>query len=473
MASCAVVAAFAIVPAQAEPRTERTERIERIERVGQVVRVEHYDPSTTPARGPSAAPVTVELFFAPSVNGAARLPVYRLLDQLQKRHPTRIRIVYRIISRGASPPGPQLPTLALEAHVQGRFFEFVDAIHAPPRKGTSALTRDQMIEVGRSVGLDPQRLESAIAEDRYRDVISGNERRFERLRGTNTPNVFFNDKAPRQSVSELTEADLERAYVDAYERAMDLLDRGVDPARLMDAFDAESLQPARRLPIPTIPTDDGEIDPRGHPLANPPLDLTGMPSQGKPGAAAAVTIAVLCRPNDTQCGDILRSAGNVQSRFDGEVRLVWAPWFDVGRDDAANLSLLGDAALCAELVGSNPDDLEASPGWRWITEAYAKVQRSAGRRMPADELIDWLAMRLGVDSAALSSCRARMANTTLDWIAEARRSGVTRSPTIVVGGRIYAGVQREKLIQQIVDDELAPGVLGEAAPAWRSATKPR
>ncbi|MGE0872568.1 MAG: DsbA family protein [Kofleriaceae bacterium] len=436
-----------------------------------MIRVEHYDPSTTPARGPSNAPVTVELFFAPSVNGAARLPVYRLLDRLQKRHPTRIRVVYRIISRGASPPGPQLPTLALEAYVQGKFFEFIDAIHAPPPRGTTALTREQMIEVGRGVGLDPQRLERAIAEDRYRAVISANERRLDRLRMTRAPNVFFNDKAPRESISDLTEADLERAYVDAYERAMDLIDRGVDPSQLMSAFDADSLRSPRRIAIPTLSNAEREEGVHGHPLANPPLDFTGMPSQGRPGAAAAVTIAVLCRPNDTQCGYTLRNAATVQRLYDGEVRLVWAPWFDVSREDTANLSLLGDAALCAEQVGSSSDDLEASPGWRWITEAYAQIQRSARGRMPADELIDWLAVRLGIDSAALSSCRARMASTTLEWIAQARRSGVRHSPTIVVGGRIYAGVQDEMLIQQIVDDELAPGVLGEAAPAWRSPTK--
>jgi len=427
---------------------------------GQVVRVEHYDPSTTPARGPTNALVTVELFFAPSVTGSTRLPAYRHLEALQQRHPTRVRIIYRIVQRGANPPGPQLPTLALEAYAQGKFFEFIAAVHAQ----RMSMTRDQMLELGRKVGLDPQRAERAIVDDRYHEVIDANERRLERLRGATSPMVFFNSKPARSSLSSMSEADYESAYLEAYDRAREMLDKGIDRKDLLDAFDAEVLQALQPLVITAGPTDeDLESESTEHPLASPPLALDGLPSFGKPDAMAPVPVILLCRPNDATCNQTMRVLNRVHNTYRGEIRLVWAPWFEVAREDAAELTLLGDAALCAERVGSSPDDLDASPGWQWVTEAYTQLSRAHGRRISPDKLIDNVSAKQHVDSRQLSACRAHLASTTLDWIEAARQSGVKSSPSIVIGGRIYPGLNDPNVIQQLVEAELAPGVLGRCA----------
>ena len=363
---------------------------------GQVVRVEHYGASTIPARGPASAPVTVELFFAPSIGMGARMSSFRALEQLQSRHPTRMRIIYRVIKRNAQPPGPLAPMLALEAHAQGKFFEFVAAVQA--LRQTPG--KDQLLEVGKKVGLDPQRLERALSNDRYVDAIEENERRLERLHGTTGPSVFFNDKQPKPFTS-MSEADLEAAYKDAYERATDLLDRGIAVRDLGKAFDAELLLGTQPVVVnPSVVDDDPETDGRDPPLANPPLELTGMPTFGEPTRIAEVPIVVLCRPNDNaSCPSAMKIARNVERVYRGDVKVVWAPWFDVTRDDAADLTLLADAALCAETIGSSPDDLEASPGWQWVYEQYAQQSRARGRRIKPDTLIDAVATKLHVDQA--------------------------------------------------------------------------
>ena len=64
--------------------------------------------------------------------------------------------------------------------------------------------------------------------------------------------------------------------------------------------------------------------------------------------------------------------------YPDDVRLVWAPWFDVGRDDAAELAQYGDAALCAESIGSNQGELTTSPGWVWVKEMYGQVVKNRG-----------------------------------------------------------------------------------------------
>jgi hypothetical protein len=98
-----------------------------------------------------------------------------------------------------------------------------------------------------------------------------------------------------------------------------------------------------------------------------------------------------------------------------------------------------------------------------VIETYAQVQKSHGRRLPPEQLIDAVADKLHVDTKALSTCRARIAGATLDWITAARQSGVASSPAIVIGGRIYHGLTDPRIIQELVEAELAPGVLGRCS----------
>ncbi|MDX2087659.1 MAG: DsbA family protein [Kofleriaceae bacterium] len=427
---------------------------------GGVVRVDHYDPQAMPAKGPAHAMVTVELFFAPQTNYSVRLPAYRQLEALQQKHPTRMRLVYRVVQRSAQPPGPQLPTLALEAYAQGKFAEFIAAIH----NERTTLTREKMLELARKVGMDAARAERAITDDRYRDVINANEHRMDRLRVTTAPVVFFNGKPVRTSASSTSDADYENAYQEAYDRARELVDKGVDPRDLMRVFESQVRDAGPPVAIPIGSADEDFVgDPTEHPLASPPLTLTGLPSLAAPDARAPVSLVLLCRPNDTSCNGTMRILRKTADMFRGEVRVVWAPWFDVMREDAAELTLLGDAALCAEQLASSPDDFDATPGWQWVVEAYGHIARQHGRRVPPDKLIDSVAAKLRIDPAAMSACRARMAKTTLDWIASARRSGVTASPALIIGGRIYPGLNEEKTINQLVEAELAPGVLERCA----------
>jgi hypothetical protein len=61
-----------------------------------------------------------------------------------------------------------------------------------------------------------------------------------------------------------------------------------------------------------------------------------------------------------------------------------------------------------------------------------------------------------------------MASSTLEWIAAARRSGVPRSnAAVVIGGRIYDGLSDQQVIHELVEAELAPGVLG-SLPRWHT-----
>ena len=425
---------------------------------GHIERVEYRDPASAPSRGPASALVTIEIFFVPGQS----MPVsaLRLLEQLQDRHSARIRLIYRILKSGSA---VQVPSAALEAYTEGKFFELMEELG----KLRGLVKKEDLLEIARKVGVDPQRIALATQVDHYREVLEANQRRFERLHGGTAPSALFNSRPTHVALGAISGPDLDREYEAAYDRALDKIDRGVAPGELARAFDDDAIPGAQPVVMSIgSPDDDADRSPLDHPLATPPLQLDGLPSFGKPGVAAAVPIVVLCRPSDPSCANLLRVVEPSVRLYPDDVRVVWAPWFDVGRDDAADLTLLGDAALCAEAIGSNQGELTTSPGWVWVKEMYAQVARGRGKKLAADRLIDDVADKLDVDGRALSACRARMASSTLTWIAEARRSGVPRAnAAVVIGGRIYSGLTDQTLIQELVEAELAPGVLG-SLPRW-------
>jgi hypothetical protein len=330
----------------------------------------------------------------------------------------------------------------------------------------------QLIEVAKAAGVDADRAQGAMKDPPpgYKRLVEGNERRRKQhVHAANEPTVLFNGKPVTVPLVSLTTADLERLYTGSLDAAQDLLDRGASPATLADAFDQQRPLPVE-ITVQTGPTDEeiGEL-PTDPPLANPPLEVRGLPSYGP--AEAPVTIIVACSPTSLNCEQPLMAATQTQrDAYPDQVRVVWAPYFGVDLDNAADLALLGDAALCAEKVGTSSEregdfDSTTSPGWRWVTAVLGE-SRSRKRRMSTEDLIDHIAGKLHVEPRTFAACRAQMAGTTLAWIEAARHSGVRTSPATILGGRIYGPITDGTTLQLLVEAELAPGWLGEAAPAW-------
>lgn len=413
-----------------------------------VVRVEHHDPAGAPARGPLDAPVTVELFLTPQINvGAQRLNAYHLLEQLQQDHPARMRLIYRVQRQG------MIATAALEAQAQGKFAEFMDRI-AVERQ---TLQRDALLKLCASLGIDADRVDAAIREDRYGQTFADTDRRAKRLHVAGTPSVLFNSLPSRTpfSSSSITLADLEKSYADAYARAQELLEQGVPATELSAAFDAKLLASApTAINLGGAALDDedtGEMV-----LATPPIDTTGLPYVGDDDSS--IPVIFLCSPGSASCRNTIDRAIQLQKDLYPDLRIVWAPWFDVGRDDANDLAAYGDAAICAEqlgMAGAPPK----SPGYLFVEALYKNQTTSRNRRvLDVNVRIDAVAKELELDSAKLSHCRAVMAGTTFRFIEATRASGVRSAPSVVVGGRIYPGLSDSSILQQLVEAELAPGI---------------
>jgi hypothetical protein len=201
-----------------------------------------------------------------------------------------------------------------------------------------------------------------------------------------------------------------------------------------------------------------------------------VPSYG--ASDAPVTLIVACSPASSHCRTPLHAATLIADGNPERVRVVWVPLFDLAVDNAADLGVLGDAALCAERVGTASDadfDRPGSPGWRWV-EAMIDDASGRRRRTTTDEQIDGVAARLRVPARAFALCRAELAGATLAHVAAVRKAGVAIAPATLVGGRIYGPITDHATLQQLVDAEVAPGDcdvdhgclhLGDYAPTWR------
>ncbi|MCB9562396.1 MAG: hypothetical protein H6708_18485 [Kofleriaceae bacterium] len=426
-------------------------------RGGQVVRVEHRPSDQNPALGPSAAPVTAELFFVPGQIESNR--AYRRLLELQSRHPRRLRVVFRVITRQAQ---VVIPIAALEAYAQGKFDDFMQAILSA-RAGT--VRRDNLPDVASAAGMDPVRLDQAIERaldpDLLPEPLRANERRRLRRRAVNVPDLLLNGAPIGRPLQGLDVDELERYYDDAYAAAQTLLDDGVPLEHVVEAAEQAALPTEAPRTYPAGPVDDAgpgfELPEGPPPLLSRPLELTGLPADGPEDAPTEVVI--LCNLRYASCRTQVIAIGRkLRDLFPDEIRLVFYPWFDAdveGNEDAARLHR---AAVCAEQQGV---------GWRWVEETVHQVMRQAGDGS-VDAIIGKVAELAEVDPDRLDACLSTGADADLQArVGAAIAAGVDHGPAVVIGGRVYLGGFTDwRAAAPLVEAELAPGLLGRAVPDW-------
>ncbi|MCX5745061.1 MAG: hypothetical protein NT062_21450, partial [Proteobacteria bacterium] len=94
----------------------------------------------------------------------------------------------------------------------------------------------------------------------------------------------------------------------------------------------------------------------------------------------------------------------------------------------------------------------------WVEPMYRQLGQSRKGRITAQQRIAAIAKELDVDAGALAKCQAIRANASLDWLTAAHQAGIQVSPSVVIGGRIYAALIDPSTLQGLVEAELAPGI---------------
>ncbi len=452
----AVVAALAAAPSLAAARP------------GRIVAVEHA--AVTPTLGRADAPVTVDLYFVPGAEPSH--VAYRAVRELALRHPARVRARFWPRAVGARQGAP---ALALAAHRIGKFFAYMDALAAasPPLGPAGSLA------LAVELGLDRDVAARASRDPALAAALAAADHRAFRVPAMQAVEIVFNgqpmargggatnqlEQAYRVALGEarlaavqgLTGGPLRRwgrlhTYCadGADDDGADALAADAPPryawslARLIDAGTACAARPPQPARIDDPLLADG--DPPAPRLLAAPLPTAGAPALGPPGAA--VPIVVACNPRGDACRAQLSALATLVDVYEGEVRLSWTPFVDLGFEAAADDVALAGAALCAAELGD---------GWPFASDP-------PGVRREPPGLAD-LAREAHVDAAGVAACVAGSGDRVRTLVAAAERAGVAAGPTVIVGGRAYVGgFVDARAAALVVEAALAPGLLEQLAP---------
>lgn len=460
---------------------------------GRAVRVEHHIVDDAPALGPRDALVTIELFFTPGAPNAH--DAYRTLKELQeKKHPTRLRAVFRPLHRNQN-----TPDIVLAAHQRDPrlFFELMDALSA----GSLVPSQTAALELAVKIGLSRSAAERAHLNAVVQAALDANERRRKLLGSTSVPEFVVNGRplSPTVYASTATVENLDVQYSIALDDARRAVGQGIPAHALVlwgerrercgdDDFDGDGSitgdgdddeeqkddEPptfawrlasllirgtgcaiATHVPA-TVDDYNPDAPPRTSdaPLLARPLPQDGLPTVGSPDAD--VVMFVVCNLKGRNCHTQLDLARRLsEEHFPGLVRAVWVPWVDLALDGAEQDLTLAEATICATAKGE---------GWDFLTHAGTA---SVHARSRVDLSI--IAANAGLDADALLACAGGQPKRARAAVEAARAAGIGYGPTVVIGGRAYLSgfhSSDDRPAIERVMAELAPGLLEALVPSW-------
>ena len=408
------------------------------ERQGRAVAVVHAPHLELPTIGPEHAPVTVEFFC--NFNGDRNFPkYYAMLLELAERHPARLRIEFHIVGNAFS-------EAAYEAFDQGRFHEFARAAFghgSRPRLSDLEQWADQ-------AGMNYAELQRALEDGRHKPRIARAQAlRARRGSRSSSKIVAFNGEFQARKATNLEE--LEETYDDHYRRAKALLDDGVPVDQLFARLAREA--GLRHGDVPRAP---GKVDlaptVEPPPLATPALLASRLPEQPWPSrgpAAARVVMVLACSLQSDGCRDLYRRVELARADHADDVRVTLLPLFDDELHPDARLA--HEATLCAGDQGKY---------WELVDQIF-RVHRP--HQLGLEFLVEHAekAGLIGDDFARCVEGR-RHADHVAEALTALRRAGVTYTPSLVVGGRIYVGMRSDTDLLALVNLELRPGLLERA-----------
>lgn len=404
--------------------------------------VEHRAAVTHPTLGPANAPVTIEFFL--NLSDGARTPrAHALLRALHKRHPSRLRIIYRLTPGRDSGSAPAL-SFGREAFEQGRFFPFLEAYYGKRRNHPPA---KDYPKIARAAKINPDRVREAAYSMRHQDVLRANRSMWRRMHVANVPGILVNGQ-PLGRISTIEQ--LEQAYDLAYDRAEDLLSRGVSPEDLYQRLLEPHLDvDAIRISGPVDSTEPGE-DPRRGPVQVRMTELLGGRHQ-LGSDDAPVTLVFICHLGSHYCMTMTKQLDLLREAYKDEVRIIYHPLFAEDRPGHERIRLMHEATLCAS---------EQQAFWSYMDLAFIQQRRVSFDAAIAVELAE--RPGLDIDEARFQNCleTGRFSQQLAQDLAVGRRAGVKHTPSLVIGGLLYSGRLHFEELHVLVDAALADGLIG-------------
>ena len=146
------------------------------------------DIAGAPVKGPENARVTL-VEFSDFECPYCHLAVAEA-DAVLKAFPRDVRLVYKQFPLPMHPHARMAAAASLAANAQGKFWEMHDKLFANSRR----LTRENIDQWAREIGLDMNRFNADLDSGKYNAVISKEEKQGDDLGVNGTPSFFINGK---------------------------------------------------------------------------------------------------------------------------------------------------------------------------------------------------------------------------------------------------------------------------------------
>jgi predicted DsbA family dithiol-disulfide isomerase len=167
------------------------------------------------------------------------------------------------------------------------------------------------------------------------------------------------------------------------------------------------------------------------------IATAGYPARGP--ANAPVTIVEFADFECPYCGGLYPTLKQVESNYNGKVRLIYRQFPLVNSHPHAQKA--AEASLCAQ---------EQGRFWEFYDSLFSRQHELEVPQLKAR------AATLKMDQAAFDSCldSGRQAAPIKKDQDDARKSGVSSTPTIFINGRLISGNRPYADLRAIIDDEL-------------------
>lgn len=148
--------------------------------------------AANPSRGPSDAPVTIQMFSDFECPYCRR--AMKTMEELERRHPRQIRLVYRNLPLEFHGGAHIAAAAALEAYAQRGAAAFwkMAALLEDDQDDPAPLNRDDVVGHAKALGLDLKRFERALDDGRHEAVIGADVELAEALHIKGTPAFVVN-----------------------------------------------------------------------------------------------------------------------------------------------------------------------------------------------------------------------------------------------------------------------------------------
>ncbi len=418
------------------------------------IRALHYRPhSDQPVLGPRVAPVTIDFFL--NLGSSQSRVIHDYLTTLRKRHPHRVRVIYRLVTTERY---RKLSVGALEAATQHRFEAFLQAAFARRRTPSSP---EQVAALSREAGVAHHRVIAAWHSDGgYHQVLDRNNIERKSLVDS-TPGLLFNG-AHVGRASRMNFEQIEAHYRDALAEARQVLARGISldtlyPYMVRSRIAGEDGNMPPYLPGAVdglSPSEARDLDSHNGRV----VSLQSLAPEHSQGPMdAPVVIHIFCNFLSANCALLKTSIERLRSQRPHTLRLVFHHLLPADSTSHHELMTIHQAAECAAAQHNF---------WRFYDRAYQNRLPRQQRRRVIDEEVLGIARTIGLDEARFQRCMVDPAvrEHVHQRVEIARAAGIRFTPSLVIGGRLYLGLKAVPDLRRLVDAERMPGLLERVLP---------